>query len=123
MKAVAVFPGKPDSIHLADLPEPHVGDIPDGRGVLVEVLRVGVDGTRRRREGQRARAAKHEPPAGRVRTRLRDVPNAHGRTAGTRALGGAIRPEEHHRLEGAGEALTPAIGAVRAVHKRSVRVA
>ena len=45
MKAVAVFPGKPDSIHLADLPEPGVGDVPDGRGVLVEVLRVGVDGT------------------------------------------------------------------------------
>jgi threonine dehydrogenase-like Zn-dependent dehydrogenase len=45
MKAMAVFPGKPDSIHLADLPEPSVDDIPDGRGVLVEVLRVGVDGT------------------------------------------------------------------------------
>ena len=45
MKAVAVFPGKPDSMHLADLPEPAVKDVPDGRGVLVEVLRVGVDGT------------------------------------------------------------------------------
>ena len=45
MKAVAVFPGKRDSIHLADLPEPGVNDVPDGRGVLVEVLRVGVDGT------------------------------------------------------------------------------
>ena len=45
MKAVAVFPSKPDSMHLADLPEPSVEDIPDGRGVLVEVLRVGVDGT------------------------------------------------------------------------------
>jgi threonine dehydrogenase-like Zn-dependent dehydrogenase len=45
MKAVAVFPGRPDSIHLADLPEPRVDDTPDGRGVLVEVLRVGVDGT------------------------------------------------------------------------------
>src|SRR5919202_4148605 len=45
MKAVAVFPGKPDSIHLTDLPEPSVDDVPDGRGVLVEVLRVGVDGT------------------------------------------------------------------------------
>ena len=45
MKAVAVFPGKPNSIHLADLPEPSVDDVPDGRGVLVEVLRVGVDGT------------------------------------------------------------------------------
>jgi glucose 1-dehydrogenase len=45
MKAMAVIPGKPGSIHLADLPEPKVDDIPDGRGVLVEVLRVGVDGT------------------------------------------------------------------------------
>ncbi len=45
MKAVAVFPGKPDSIHLAVLPKPSVSDIPNGRGVLVQVLRVGVDGT------------------------------------------------------------------------------
>ena len=45
MKAVAVFPGKPNSLHLADLPEPSVDDVPDRRGVLVEVLRVGVDGT------------------------------------------------------------------------------
>jgi glucose 1-dehydrogenase len=45
MKAVAVIPGKPDSIHLADLPKPSVHEIPNGRGVLVEVLRVGVDGT------------------------------------------------------------------------------
>ena len=45
MKAMAVFPGKPNSIHLADLPAPSVDDIPNGRGVLVEVLRVGVDGT------------------------------------------------------------------------------
>jgi threonine dehydrogenase-like Zn-dependent dehydrogenase len=45
MKAMAVYPGKPGSIHLTDLPEPSVDDIPNGRGVLVEVLRVGVDGT------------------------------------------------------------------------------
>lgn len=45
MRAVAVFPGKPDSIHLADLPMPDVNGIPNGRGVLVKVLRVGVDGT------------------------------------------------------------------------------
>jgi glucose 1-dehydrogenase len=45
MNAVAVFPGKKDSIHLAEMPEPHVEDVPNGRGVLVEVLRVGVDGT------------------------------------------------------------------------------
>jgi glucose 1-dehydrogenase len=45
MRAIAVIPGKPNSIHLADLPEPSVDDIPDGCGVLVEVSRVGVDGT------------------------------------------------------------------------------
>jgi len=45
MKAIAVFPGKPNSVHLAELPKPSVGDIPNGRGVLVRVLRVGVDGT------------------------------------------------------------------------------
>ena len=45
MKAIAVHPGKPESIHLAELPMPGVADVPDGRGVLVKVLRVGVDGT------------------------------------------------------------------------------
>jgi threonine dehydrogenase-like Zn-dependent dehydrogenase len=45
MKAVAVFPGTPNSMHLAELPRPTLDEIPDGRGVLVKVLRVGVDGT------------------------------------------------------------------------------
>ncbi len=45
MKAVAVLPGKPNSVHLTRLPMPRVGDVRDERGVLVEVLRVGVDGT------------------------------------------------------------------------------
>ncbi len=45
MKAVGVIPGKPNSIHLAELSKPSVSDIPSGRGVLVQVLRVGVDGT------------------------------------------------------------------------------
>src|SRR5919204_1580263 len=45
MKAIAVHPGTPNSIHLRDVPEPRVTDIPDGRGVLVKVIRVGVDGT------------------------------------------------------------------------------
>src|SRR5256885_8331955 len=45
MKAIAVHPGTPRSIHLRDVPEPRLDDVPDGRGVLVEVLRVGVDGT------------------------------------------------------------------------------
>ena len=45
MKAIAVIPGKPNSVHLADLPQPSVSDVPNGRGVLVKVLNVGVDGT------------------------------------------------------------------------------
>src|SRR5215217_1153389 len=45
MKAIAVFPGKPNSVHLAEMMKPAVMDIPNGRGVLVRVLRVGVDGT------------------------------------------------------------------------------
>src|SRR3989442_6863552 len=45
MKAIAVHPGKPGSIHLEDIERPSIDDAPDGRGVLVEVLRVGVDGT------------------------------------------------------------------------------
>ena len=45
MKAVAVHPGRPNSMHLREVPEPDLDDVPDGRGVLVRVLRVGVDGT------------------------------------------------------------------------------
>ncbi len=45
MKAIAVIPGKPKSIHLRELPKPSPDAVPDGRGVLVQVLRVGVDGT------------------------------------------------------------------------------
>lgn len=45
MKAVAVRPGTKNSVHLAELPKPSVNDIPDGRGVLVKVLQVGVDAT------------------------------------------------------------------------------
>jgi len=47
MRAIAVLPGKPDSLHLAELERPRVSDVPGGRGVLVRVLRVGVDGTDR----------------------------------------------------------------------------
>ncbi len=41
------MPGTPNSVHLAQLETPSLSDIPDGRGVLVRVLRVGVDGTDR----------------------------------------------------------------------------
>jgi len=43
MKAISVFPGKPNSVHLADLKKPSVNEVPNRRGVLVKVLRVGVD--------------------------------------------------------------------------------
>jgi threonine dehydrogenase-like Zn-dependent dehydrogenase len=45
MKAIAVTPGTPGSVHLRQVPKPSLDEIPDGRGVLVKVLRVGVDGT------------------------------------------------------------------------------
>src|SRR6476661_1197212 len=45
MKAIAVKPGVPDSVHLVEMPKPSVDDIAEGRGVLVKVIRVGVDGT------------------------------------------------------------------------------
>ncbi len=32
-------------MHLEDVPEPSLGDVAGGRGVLVKVIRVGVDGT------------------------------------------------------------------------------
>jgi threonine dehydrogenase-like Zn-dependent dehydrogenase len=47
MKAIAVLPGKPDSVHLTELRKPRIDEVPNGRGVLVKVLRVGVDGTDR----------------------------------------------------------------------------
>lgn len=45
MKAIAVKPGIKNSVHLVEMPTPNLDEIPNGRGVLVKVLRVGVDGT------------------------------------------------------------------------------
>jgi glucose 1-dehydrogenase len=45
VKAIAVHPGKANSIHLRDVDGPKIDDIPAGRGVRVQVFRVGVDGT------------------------------------------------------------------------------
>lgn len=45
MKALAVIPGRAHSLHLIDVPKPALENVPGGRGVLVRVLRVGVDGT------------------------------------------------------------------------------
>lgn len=47
MKAVAVTPGTPNSVHMEQISKPTLAEIPDGTGVLVRVLKVGVDATDR----------------------------------------------------------------------------
>ena len=47
MKAIAVRPGTPNSVHERDIPMPSVDKIADGKGILVKVLKVGVDATDR----------------------------------------------------------------------------
>lgn len=67
MKAIAVRPPTPDSVHLRDIPvptlndqpHPHVCLIPEGRSVLVRVLQIGVDATDREiNEGKYGNAPK-----------------------------------------------------------------
>jgi len=45
MKALAVRPGIPGSVHLTDVAEPELNSVPDNRGVLVETIQVGLDAT------------------------------------------------------------------------------
>jgi threonine dehydrogenase-like Zn-dependent dehydrogenase len=47
MKAVTVTPGVPMSSELRNIPEPSLDDVSGGRGVLVRIIRVGLDGTDR----------------------------------------------------------------------------
>src|SRR5215213_1292489 len=47
MKAIAVTPKQTGSARLVEMDTPKAADIPNGRGVLVEVLRVGACGTDR----------------------------------------------------------------------------
>jgi len=47
MLAIAVRPGSPGSVHARELDRPSIGDVPDGRGVLVRTIRVGLCGTDR----------------------------------------------------------------------------
>ena len=47
MKAVAVTPGTPNSVHLEEIDRPSLDQVADGTGVLVKVLKVGVDATDR----------------------------------------------------------------------------
>jgi glucose 1-dehydrogenase len=45
VKAIAVHPGKANSMHIESVPEPSLDEVDGGRGVIVKVIRVGVDGT------------------------------------------------------------------------------
>ena len=45
MKAIAIRPGTPDSVHLLDLPLPALDEVPGGRGVRVSMVRAGLCGT------------------------------------------------------------------------------
>jgi len=47
MKAVCITPKVPHTACLSELPIPPINAVPGGRGVLVQVLEVGVDGTDR----------------------------------------------------------------------------
>ena len=47
MKAIAITPKEKNSVRLVEMDKPKVSDIKGGRGVLVEVLRVGACGTDR----------------------------------------------------------------------------
>jgi glucose 1-dehydrogenase len=45
MKALTITPRVAGSVQLRDVPEPTLDQIPNGRGVMVRIIRVGLDGT------------------------------------------------------------------------------
>ncbi|HLK32681.1 MAG TPA: glucose 1-dehydrogenase [Terriglobales bacterium] len=45
MQAITIIPRTPHSSQLRDVPQPTLESVPNGRGVLVKIIRVGVDGT------------------------------------------------------------------------------
>ncbi|MHA2406673.1 MAG: alcohol dehydrogenase catalytic domain-containing protein, partial [Candidatus Hermodarchaeia archaeon] len=45
MKAIAITPGKKDSLRVIEIPKPHLQAVSENRGVLVKILQVGLDGT------------------------------------------------------------------------------
>jgi glucose 1-dehydrogenase len=45
LKAIAVIPGTKESIHLREIEKPTLSEVPNGNGVLVRCLKVGVDAT------------------------------------------------------------------------------
>jgi glucose 1-dehydrogenase len=89
-------------MHLREVEEPRVADIPHGRGVLVKVLRVGVDGTDR--EINAAEYGEAPDGCGYLITgheSLGRVLEAGGSVPGhirRGSLGGARRPAAVHRM-------------------------
>ncbi|MCA9133574.1 MAG: glucose 1-dehydrogenase [Planctomycetales bacterium] len=47
MQAIAVTPGQANSVHQRDIPRPQLDAVPQGKGIRVKVLKVGVDATDR----------------------------------------------------------------------------
>ena len=45
MRAITIIPRTPHSAQLRDVPKPALESVANGRGVLVKIIRVGVDGT------------------------------------------------------------------------------
>ena len=45
MRAIAIRPGTPSSLHLRDVPRPSIDDVPGDRGVRVGIIRAGLCGT------------------------------------------------------------------------------
>lgn len=45
MKSLAVIPGKESSAHIVEIEEPQLDMVPEGRGVVVRTLQIGVDAT------------------------------------------------------------------------------
>jgi threonine dehydrogenase-like Zn-dependent dehydrogenase len=60
MKAIAIRPGFPDSVHLRELPAPSLDEVADGRGVRVRMIRAGLCGT----DAELARGEYGVAPAG-----------------------------------------------------------
>jgi hypothetical protein len=59
IRALAVHPGTPNSLHGRDIRRPVVDDVPGGAGVLVRVLQVGVDWHRSRGSSPGSSALRH----------------------------------------------------------------
>src|SRR5574341_1214676 len=89
MKAIAVTPGKPNTVHLRDVPKPALDQVPNGRGVLVKVLRVGVDGTDKEINAAEYGAAPpgDDPPAEEPRQPRQGILGAARHPRGERRLG------------------------------------